>query len=267
VSGGPAELTDTIRACPAVASASYRHSASAKWPRWLVANVISQPSGVRRRSGSITPALLMSRLSGPVQFAAKAATDAWPERSSRPTRTALPVVAMMPAAVWWPAVVLRTARVTSAPALASARAVSAPMPDEPPVAIARLPDRSMPSITSAAVESKPNGVWMRVWLMLVVMYRALATTRSGTRDLVFLVVAGPGLAAAASVRLRADHVTSRRDRVGCSLWWCWRMKTGPASVTTSTCASATRHRSHGTHRPALRQGLPARIVPGACSGW
>jgi hypothetical protein len=44
--------------------------------------------------------------------------------------------------------------VTSAPALASARAGSIPMPDEPPVTIARLPKRSMPSITSAAVESK-----------------------------------------------------------------------------------------------------------------
>jgi hypothetical protein len=33
-----------------------------------------------------------------------------------------------------------------------------PIPDEPPVTIARLPPRSMPAMTSAAVESKPNGV-------------------------------------------------------------------------------------------------------------
>jgi hypothetical protein len=40
---------------------------------------------------------------------------------------------------------------------ASARAVSTPMPDEAPVMIARLPDRSTPSATSAAVASKPKG--------------------------------------------------------------------------------------------------------------
>jgi chromate reductase len=42
-----------------------------------------------------------------------------------------------------------------------ARAVSTPMPEAAPVTIARLPARPMPSITSAAVESKPNGVEMR----------------------------------------------------------------------------------------------------------
>jgi hypothetical protein len=43
---------------------------------------------------------------------------------------------------------------------ANARAVSTPMPDEAPVTIARLPDRSTPSATSAAVAvaSKPKGV-------------------------------------------------------------------------------------------------------------
>ena len=34
-----------------------------------------------------------------------------------------------------------------------ARAVSVPIPDEPPVTIARWPERSMASITSAAVEA------------------------------------------------------------------------------------------------------------------
>jgi hypothetical protein len=74
-------------------------------------------------------------------------------------RTAsLPVVAAMSAATRSPAPASRTARVTSAPAPTSARAVSTPMPDEAPVTIARLPARSMPPMTSAAVESKRNGV-------------------------------------------------------------------------------------------------------------
>ena len=45
------ELSETIRAPPAAASASCRPVASAKWPRWLVANCSSQPSGVRCSSG------------------------------------------------------------------------------------------------------------------------------------------------------------------------------------------------------------------------
>ena len=65
---------------------------------------------------------------------------------------------MMSAAVRSPASMLRTARVTSAPAAASARAVSTPMPDAPPVTTARRPVRSTPAMTSAAVESAVNGV-------------------------------------------------------------------------------------------------------------
>ena len=69
---------------------------------------------------------------------------------------------MMSSAVRSPAAMLRTARVTSAPAPASARAVSTPMPDAPPVTMARRPVRSMPSMTSAAVDSAVNGVVMGV---------------------------------------------------------------------------------------------------------
>jgi len=43
---GQIVLTDTILAPPAAASASCSPIASAKWPRWLVANCNSQPSGV-----------------------------------------------------------------------------------------------------------------------------------------------------------------------------------------------------------------------------
>src|SRR5580704_11797399 len=110
----------------------------------------------------------MSRSSGPVQVAVKAITDAGSARSSRPTWTAvLPVVAVMSAAVRWPASASRTASVTSAPTLASARAVSIPMPDAPPVTIARRPVRSIPAMTSAAVDCAPNGVVMRSMVLLL----------------------------------------------------------------------------------------------------
>jgi hypothetical protein len=79
------------------------------------------------------------------------------------------VVAVMSAAVRLPASVLRTASVTSAPASARARAVSIPIPDEEPVTIARLPLRSIPASTSAAVDSNPNGVVIRAVVVAVVM--------------------------------------------------------------------------------------------------
>jgi len=53
--------------------------------------------------------------------------------------------------------VFRTARVTSAPAAARARAVSAPIPEDAPVTIARTPERSTPSSTSSAVLEAENG--------------------------------------------------------------------------------------------------------------
>src|SRR5215469_10089155 len=56
-----------------------------------------------------------------------------------------------------PAALLRTASVTLAPAVASARAVSTPIPLAPPVTIARLPPRSTPATTSMAVVVAPNG--------------------------------------------------------------------------------------------------------------
>src|SRR5690242_17133095 len=64
----------------------------------------------------------------------------------------------MSAATRAPAAMSRTASVTAAPALSRARAVSTPMPDAPPVTIARLQRRSTPATTSAAVDSNPNGV-------------------------------------------------------------------------------------------------------------
>src|SRR5882757_8789241 len=52
----------------------------------------------------------------------------------------------------------RTASVTAAPTALSAFAVSRPMPEAPPVTVARFPLRSTPSITSAAVELNPKFV-------------------------------------------------------------------------------------------------------------
>ena len=125
-----------------------------------MANCISQPSGVRRSSRiAIIPALLTSMCSGPAHAAANAATEALVGEVQRRDRDGgVPVRRAMSAAVRSPASVSRTARVTSAPAPASARAVSTPMPDAPPVTIARRPVRSTPATTSAAVDSKPKGV-------------------------------------------------------------------------------------------------------------
>jgi hypothetical protein len=156
------ELTETTRAPPAAASASCSPVARPKWPRWLVANCISQPCGVRMSGDAIIPALPTRMCRGPSQAAANARTEAGSDSSSGATwMSLLPVVPVMSSAVRSPASVSRTARVTSAPALASARAVSTPMPEAPPVTTARMPVRSMPSTTSAAVEVAPNGVVMR----------------------------------------------------------------------------------------------------------
>src|SRR3954447_10353611 len=117
---------------------------------------------------AITPALLTRMSSGPLHAAVKARTLDRSLSSSAPTVTALfPVLWRMSAATRSPASVLRTAPVTAAPAPASARAVSTPIPDDAPVTMARLPDRSTPSITSAAVDEKPNGVVIRAALMSV----------------------------------------------------------------------------------------------------
>ncbi len=111
---------------------------------------------------AITPALLTRMSSGPVQARTKAATVDRSLRSSAPTRTSwLPVLSLISAATRSPLEVSRTASVTDAPATASARAVSTPIPDEAPVTTAVLPDRSTPSMTSAAVVSKPYGVVTR----------------------------------------------------------------------------------------------------------
>jgi len=74
------------------------------------------------------------------------------------------VVLLMSAAVRLPASVSRTASVTSAPAPARARAVSTPMPEEPPVTIARLPTGRCPR-PLGAVESNPNLVVMVRWCL------------------------------------------------------------------------------------------------------
>ncbi len=128
-----------------------------------MANCSSQPSGVRASGHAMTPALLTRMCSGPSHAAAKAATEARSARSSGATRTgAPPVVAAMSSAVRDLDAGKRTAIVTSAPAAASARAVSTPIPDAPPVTIARRPRRSTPSRTSAAVDCPVNGVVVRV---------------------------------------------------------------------------------------------------------
>jgi len=69
----------------------------------------------------------------------------------------------------------RTASVTSAPALASTRAVSMPMPEEAPVTIARRPRKSTPAITSSAAEPNRKGVVISAIGFMKVYY---ATSRA-----------------------------------------------------------------------------------------
>ena len=141
--------------------------ARAKWPRWLVANCNSQPSAVRHSGVAKMPALLTRMCSGPCHEATKASIESRADRSRGATRTAARCRGRpMSAAVFSPARMSRTARVTSAPALASARAVSTPMPDEAPVTMARRPVRSTPATTSAAVDRASNGVVTRVSVMI-----------------------------------------------------------------------------------------------------
>src|SRR5215208_1538131 len=111
---------------------------------------------------AITPALLTRMSSGPLQLRTKAATLDRSDKSRAPTVTdGFPVLARMSAETRSPAAVSRTSSITAAPALASARAVSTPIPDDAPVTMARLPARSTPEMTSAAVDENPNGVVMR----------------------------------------------------------------------------------------------------------
>ena len=63
------EATVTTRPCASTSSAGSSSPVSTKWARWLVPNCSSKPSSVRRRlGGAITPALLTSRSSGPVEL-------------------------------------------------------------------------------------------------------------------------------------------------------------------------------------------------------
>jgi hypothetical protein len=63
----------------------------AKWPRWLVPNRSSNPSAVRRSSGTDSPALLTRRSTGPSQAAAKDRTESRLARSSWRTSVVLGV--------------------------------------------------------------------------------------------------------------------------------------------------------------------------------
>ena len=122
---------------------------------------------------AITPALLTRMSSGPVQARTNAATLDRSLRSMTPTSTRpVPRAVADLAGDAVACELFRTASVTDAPAAANARAVSTPIPDEAPVTIAVLPVRSTPSMTSAAVDSNPNGVVSR---------SLMATAGSGDR--------------------------------------------------------------------------------------
>src|ERR1700749_210738 len=85
-------------------------------------------------------------------------TEAGSARASRATCTAAEPggrAGANPSATFGPAPTLRTARVTSAPADASARAVSTPILELAPVTMARRPCRSTLLTISAAVVVGP----------------------------------------------------------------------------------------------------------------
>ena len=91
-----------------------RPKASSKWPRWLVANCISQPSRVRCSGIAITPAVLTSTCHGARHSRTTGAMDARSTRSSVAARTfRLPVVAVISATTGAAPSVFRTANVTS----------------------------------------------------------------------------------------------------------------------------------------------------------
>ena len=167
----PDELSETTRAPPAAASDGCTPTVSAKWPRWLVANCASQPASLRVRSWiAITPALLIKRCSGSFHPATNAAIELSLVSSSGLTSTfGLPVSATICAATFAPESVSRTARVTAAPRRASVLAVSMPIPDAPPVTIARLPVKSTPSLTSSAVDWALNGVVIGMMTLLLTL--------------------------------------------------------------------------------------------------
>ena len=128
--------------------------------------------------------------SGPVQAPAKAATEAGSARSSGPTSTeSLPVASLISVAVRSPASALRTASVTAAPALASARAVSTPIPDEAPVTIA-VPAGEIDALDHLGRRRVKSEMGCEcAWLMSCHQCRARAPP---TRDPSILVVTGPG---------------------------------------------------------------------------
>ena len=102
---------------------------SAKWPRWLVPVCISKPSLVRDSGTAMTPALLISTSIWPSNPSAKACTE---DRSARSSFCTSVSPAIAPAAVL-PFEVSRTASTTRAPAPASSRAATSPMPLFAPV--------------------------------------------------------------------------------------------------------------------------------------
>src|SRR6266702_429142 len=131
--------TVTTRGWPPDASrAGSSRPVSAKWPRWLVPNCISNPSAVSWRGIIITPALLTSRSSGPENWSANARTDARSARSSGAHSAPAPIsrTAARPLSA------LRLATTTRAPWRATSCAVWYPMPLFPPVTTAVRPDRS-----------------------------------------------------------------------------------------------------------------------------
>ncbi len=148
----PSEDSVTTRA--PFTNAGARRQARSMWPRWLVPNCDSTLPMMRRSGVAMMPALLIRMCNGDFvarNESAKLRTLFQSARSMSAISTAsLPVDLRMSSAAASALARERTGRMTRAPADASARAVSIPMPEEPPVTMAVLPFRSIPLTTSPA---------------------------------------------------------------------------------------------------------------------
>src|SRR3954471_13240003 len=175
----PVEESATTRAPPSAASSGHSRLASAKWPRWLVANCASQP-GPTRVSGAAMIAALLMRTSTPrppsSMRCAKPCTLSRSPRSSSATSTR-----SMPARTSAACAERRAGTTTGAPAPLSARAVSSPTPEWPPVTTASRPLRSTPASTSAAVLRAPKPEPIGCWGVVMASAYEAEAVRDGGR--------------------------------------------------------------------------------------
>src|ERR1700733_803556 len=99
------------------------------------------------------PCVVNQNVKGTLHEPTNSLTEARSAKSRWATATfGLLVVSLIFSATILPASTFLTAKVTSAPVRANVLAVSIPIPDDPPVTMTRVSERSIPFTTSSAVE-------------------------------------------------------------------------------------------------------------------